>query len=131
MANAGGIRARLGLRTSFTVGERRNGAGEPGSIPQDRLVVTGGLRPAPGWELGARATVLRDMDDSDLPEDARPTDGAQILDIFANWQPQDGVLQGTAISAGIDNLVDETDRVHPNGLNNSGLTAKVAIGRTF
>ena len=120
-------------RASLTIprGDGRGGAGELGSIPQDRLVVTGGLRPAPGWELGARATFLRDMDDSDLPEAASPTDGAQILDIFANWQPQDGVLQGTVISAGIDNVFDETYRVHPNGLNNPGLTAKVAIGKTF
>lgn len=118
---------------SLTVprGEGRGGAGELGSIPQDRLSLTGGIRPLRGLEIGARATFLRDMDASDLPEESEPTDAAQILDVFANWQPQNGVLQGTMISAGIDNVFDETYRVHPNGLNNPGLTAKVSIAKSF
>jgi hemoglobin/transferrin/lactoferrin receptor protein len=118
---------------SLTVprGEGRNGAGELGSIPQDRLSLTGGIRPLTGLEIGARATVLRDMDASDLPEESAPTDGAQIVDVFANWQPQRGPLDGTVISAGIDNVFDETYRVHPNGLNTPGLTAKLTIGKRF
>ncbi len=120
-------------RVSLTVprGEGRNGAGELGSIPQDRLSLTGGIRPRRGLEIGARATVLRDMDASDLPDGAEPVDGAQIVDVFANWQPQRGPLDGTVISAGIDNVFDETYRVHPNGLNNPGLTAKLSIGKSF
>lgn len=120
-------------RVSLTVprGEGRNGAGELGSIPQDRLSLTGGIRPRRGLEIGARATVLRDMDASDLPDGAEPVDGAQIVDVFANWQPQRGPLDGTVISAGIDNLFDETYRVHPNGLNNPGLTAKLSVSKSF
>jgi hemoglobin/transferrin/lactoferrin receptor protein len=102
-----------------------------GSIPQDRLVLTGGLRPAPGWELGARATFLRELDAGDLPAGTQPVDAAEVFDIFANWQPQRGMLEGTVISAAVDNVFDENYRVHPNGLNNPGITAKLAISRRF
>jgi hemoglobin/transferrin/lactoferrin receptor protein len=120
-------------RASLSVprGDGRGGAGELGSIPQDRLVLTGGLRPVPGWELGARATFLRELDAGDLPAGTQPVDGAEIFDVFANWQPQRGVLEGTVISAGVDNVFDENYRVHPNGLNNPGVTAKLAISRRF
>ena len=120
-------------RASLTIprGDGRNGAGELGSIPQDRLVVTGGLRPAPGWELGARATFLRELDAGDLPQGTLPVDSAEVFDVFANWQPQRGVLEGTVISAAIDNVFDENFRVHPNGLNNPGITARFAISRRF
>ncbi len=120
-------------RVSLSVprGEERGGSGELGSIPQDRLSLTGGIRPVRGLEIGARATFLRDMDASDVPEESEPTDSAQILDVFANWQPRNGPFQDTVISAGIDNVFDETYRVHPNGLNNPGLTAKVSLSRRF
>ena len=120
-------------RASLSVprGEGRNGGDELGSIPQDRLVLTGGLRPAPGWELGARATFLRELDAGDLPDETQPVAGAEIFDIFANWQPQRGVWAGTVISAGVDNVLDETYRIHPNGLNNPGVTAKFSISRRF
>jgi hemoglobin/transferrin/lactoferrin receptor protein len=120
-------------RASLSVprGEGRGGAGELGSIPQDRLVLTGGLRPAPGWELGARATILRELNAGDLPAGTQPVKGAEILDLFAIWQPQRGPFEGTAISAGVDNVLDETYRVHPNGLNNPGITAKFAVSRRF
>jgi hemoglobin/transferrin/lactoferrin receptor protein len=81
--------------------------------------------------LGARATFLRELDAGDLPAGTQPVDGAEIFDVFANWQPQRGVLEGTVISAGVDNVFDENYRVHPNGLNNPGVTAKLAISRRF
>jgi len=120
-------------RASLNVprGEGRNGAGELGSIPQDRLVLTGGLRPVPGWEVGARATFLRELDAGDLPAGTQPVDAAEVFDVFANWQPQRGMLAGTVISAGVDNVFDENYRVHPNGLNNPGVTAKFSISRRF
>ncbi len=120
-------------RASLTIprGDGRNGAGKLGSIPQDRLVLTGGVRPAPEWELGARATFLRELDEGDLPDGTLAVDGAEIFDIFANWQPQRGALEGTVISAAIDNVFDQNYRVHPNGLNNPGVTARFAISRRF
>lgn len=120
-------------RASLTIprGDGRGDAGKLGSIPQDRLVLTGGLRPAPGLELGGRVTFLRELEASDLPDGSLPVGGAEIIDVFANWQPQRGALEGTVLSAGIDNLFDEGYRVHPNGLNNPGVTAKFAITRRF
>ncbi|GAW34274.1 heme/hemopexin utilization protein C precursor [Roseovarius sp. A-2] len=120
-----------GASLSVPRGERRGGAGELGSIPQDRLVLTGGLRPAPGWELGARATFLRKLDAGDLPAGTQPVAAAEVFDVFASWQPQRGMLEGTLISAGVDNVFDENYRIHPNGLNNPGVTAKLTISRRF
>jgi hypothetical protein len=56
---------------------------------------------------------------------------ALIVDVFANWQLQSGLLRDTVISAGIDNVFDETYRVHPSGLDNPDVTAEVSLSRSF
>lgn len=112
-------------------GEGDDGNGELGSIPQNRLVLTGGLRPVRGLEVGARVTFLRELDEGDVPEGTRTVDSAEVLDIFANWQVQRGALKGVTVLAGVDNVFDQNYRVHPNGLNNPGVTAKFGLGAQF
>ncbi|WP_146193098.1 TonB-dependent hemoglobin/transferrin/lactoferrin family receptor [Maritimibacter sp. 55A14] len=112
-------------------GDGRNGAGKLGSIPQDRLVLTGGLRPLPALEIGARGTFLRGLDADDLPDGSQPVGGASVFDIFANYAPQTGPLEGAVLAAGVDNILDKGYRVHPNGLNSPGVTFKLAASMSF
>lgn len=120
-----------GASLSIPRGEGRNGAGEMGSIPQDRLVLTAGLRPTPELEIGARGTFLRKLSADDLPDGTEPVAGAGVFDLFANYAPVSGPLEGAVFAAGIDNIFDKNYRVHPNGLNNPGISFKLAASVRF
>lgn len=119
-----------GIGITIPGGEGEDG-GELASIPQDRLVVTGGWRPIPDVEIGARGTFAAGIDAEDVPEGALTTPGFAVFDLFANWVPRDGPLEGAAFSAGIDNLTDRDYRIHPSGLDSPGLTVKLAASIRF
>ncbi|MBY8977086.1 TonB-dependent hemoglobin/transferrin/lactoferrin family receptor [Rhodobacteraceae bacterium NNCM2] len=111
-------------------GEQTNG--DPlASIPQDRLVVTGGIRPFEDFEIGIRGTFARGVSENDVPADTIATPGFSVFDIFASWQPSSGPLEGATFLAGIDNFTDRNYRVHPNGLNNPGIAVKVGANIQF
>lgn len=120
----------LGLGLTAPRGSDRNG-GELASVPQDRLVVTGGFRPAPGLEIGGRATLARELDAGDLPAGVAPVDGFAVFDIFATWAPEEGPLAGAVFRAGIDNLTDKEYRIHPSGLNSPGIAGKLSATLRF
>lgn len=117
-----------GLILTVPRGEE-TGGGALGSIPQDRLTVSGGFRPAAAWAFGARATFAAEQDD--VPEESVPADGWTTVDLFASWAPQMAALEGTVFRAGIDNLFDETYAIYPNGLNQPGRTFKIAAAVAF
>ncbi|HET9067514.1 MAG TPA: TonB-dependent hemoglobin/transferrin/lactoferrin family receptor [Amaricoccus sp.] len=117
-----------GLILTLPRGEEQGG-GALGSIPQDRLTVSGGLRPAFNWQLGARATFAAEEDD--VPEGSLPADGWTTVDLFASWAPQMAALEGTVFRAGIDNVFDETYAIYPNGLNQPGRTFKMSAAVAF
>ncbi|MEM9010669.1 MAG: TonB-dependent receptor [Pseudomonadota bacterium] len=110
--------------------ERGTGIGL-GSIPQDRLVLTGGIRPFRDMEIGARATLADGIEEGDVPPDSLTTPGFAVFDLFANYTPQDGPLAGATFSAGIDNFTNRKFRIHPNGLPNTGINGKVAVTLRF
>ncbi|MEM9098518.1 MAG: TonB-dependent receptor [Pseudomonadota bacterium] len=107
-------------------GRQRNGGGELSSIPQDRLVLTGGIYPFDDVEFGMRATLADGIQAEDVPADSVTTPGYAVFDLFASWQPSTGPLEGATFSAGIDNFTDRKYRIHPNGLNSAGIAFKVA-----
>lgn len=117
-----------GLILTIPRGEEQGG-GALGSIPQDRLTVSGGFRPAFNWELGARATFAAKQDD--VPADSPPADSWTTVDLFGAWTPQIAALEGTVFRAGIDNLFDETYSIYPNGMNQPGRTFKVSAAAAF
>lgn len=120
----------LGLGLTLPRGSDRNG-GELASVPQDRLVLTGGLRPLPEVEIGGRATLLRALDAGDLPAGVAPVDGAAVFDLFASWAPSEGPLAGAVFAAGIDNVTDREFRIHPSGLNSPGIAGKLTATIRF
>lgn len=109
-------------------GRNRSG-GALGSIPQDRLVVTAGLRPVADVELGGRATFADGQDD--VPAGSLETPGYSVFDAFVNWIPSSGPFEGATFAAGVDNLTDREVRIHPNGLNQPGLTFKLSAAFDF
>lgn len=117
-----------GLTLTIPRGEAKDGD-SLGSIPQDRLTATFGLRPAFNWDLGARATFAAEQDD--VPEESLPGEAWTRVDLYASWQPQVAALGGTVFRAGIDNVFDETYAIYPNGLNESGRTFKISAAVTF
>lgn len=108
-----------------------NGSGELASIPQDRLVVAGGIRPLDDVEVGLRGTFTRGIQPEDVPAGTLTASGYAVFDLFASWQPSSGPLEGAIFSAGIDNFTDREYRVYPNGLNNPGIAGKVAATIKF
>ena len=121
----------VGAGITIPRGKNRQTNEPLGSIPQDRLTVSGGFRPVPDVEVGARGTFTRGLNASDVPEGSLTTPGFAVFDLFANWQPSSGPLEGAIFSAGIDNITDRKYRIHPNGLNNPGLAVKIAATVKF
>ena len=105
--------------------------GQLASIPQDRLVFIGGLRPTPGVEIGLRSTIAGEISKKDLPTDVDPTPSFVVFDLFANWQPGWEKLEGVSFSAGIDNLTNETYRIHGSGVNSAGRAVRAAANVVF
>jgi hemoglobin/transferrin/lactoferrin receptor protein len=117
-----------GLILTIPRGEEQGG-GALGSIPQDRLTVSGGIRPRFDWELGARATFAAKQDD--VPEGSEPAEGWTTVDLFASWAPEMAALEGTVFRAGINNLFDEQYSIYPNGLPQPGRTFKISAAVAF
>ena len=103
--------------------------GNLGSIPQDRLVFTGGVRPLEGLELGARATLLKGQDK--VPVGGLTTDGTAIFDLFGSYEPNLAGLEGATLRFGIDNLTDRTYQLAGNGLNQAGRAYKLSASFDF
>ena len=114
----------LGLSGSITRGRSTDG-GALGSIPQDKLVLSLGLRPLDGVEVGARSTFRDEQNDlSPLLPDAVPTGGSTVIDLYSVYQPEWGPLRGVTLTAGVDNVGDADYAVHP-------VTELGQPGRTF
>lgn len=105
--------------------------GQLASIPQDRLVLIGGLRPTLGVEIGLRSTIAGEISEKDLPARVEPTPSFVVFDLFANWQPGWEKLEGVSFSAGIDNLTNETYRIHGSGVNSTGRAVRAAANVVF
>jgi hemoglobin/transferrin/lactoferrin receptor protein len=100
-----------------------------GSIPQDRLTLTGGVRPWEDWEFGARATVAADQ--TRVPDTGTRGDGYRVVDLFASYRPDSGILAGATMRFGVDNVFDEQYAIYPNGLPQQGRSIKLSAAFTF
>lgn len=119
-----------GLSATVVDGENVE-TGEPlASIPQDQVVLKLSRSFADrNLRLGGRLTLAADRDD--LPEGMLPAESWQTLDLFLGWSPSAAWLEGFDLRAGVDNALDETYRVHPNGINAPGRTYKLSVAVRF
>jgi hemoglobin/transferrin/lactoferrin receptor protein len=118
----------VGAGLSIARGQNDAG-GWLGSIPQDRLTLSGGVRPWDDWELGARATFAADQ--TQVPAAGSPSDGYQLLDLYATWTPEGGPLGNATVRFGIDNVFDEAYTIYPNGLPQPGRSLEISATFTF
>jgi hemoglobin/transferrin/lactoferrin receptor protein len=74
------------------------------TLPNNRLMMQASYQATPSWKLGARSTFAAGRD---KPDDSRRA-GYGVQDIFATWTPQRGIVKGTEISLGVDNVTDRS-----------------------
>jgi hemoglobin/transferrin/lactoferrin receptor protein len=116
-----------GAGLSIARGEGADGSAL-GSIPQDRLTLSGGYRPAEDWEIGARATFAADQTRTPSGTTAP---GYQLLDLYATWTPEMRGFGDATIRFGLDNVFDERYTIYPNGLPQPGRSFEISASFTF
>jgi hemoglobin/transferrin/lactoferrin receptor protein len=82
------------------------------------------------WALtvGSRRQIVADQ--NRVPEGTLRTGGYTIYDLYASWQPRQGVLKGLRVDFGIDNLTDKEYRRHLSSLPEAGINPKATISYT-
>lgn len=118
----------LGGGLSIARGQDDDG-GWLGSIPQDRLTLDAGWRPNGEVELGGRATFAARQDR--IPDAGTVGEAYQLLDLYASYTPQGGPLAGGTFRIGVDNVLDESYTIYPNGLAQPGRNLEVSATFTF
>jgi hemoglobin/transferrin/lactoferrin receptor protein len=78
------------------------------SIPADKLILTvGGKIPAADLAFGVTNEIAWAQNRvPDGSEDELVVDGYHIVNLFASWAPDEGLLEGLRVDAGIENVVD-------------------------
>lgn len=75
--------------------------------------------------LGTRLTVAADFTEVDDPDEER--DGYTTLDLYATWEPKDGLFAGLRIDVGIDNVGDTDYEVVGAGVSEPGRDFRGAV----
>ena len=114
-------------------GSEKDSSLQLGSIPQDRVSVTLGLKPNPKWEIGLRSTVAgeRRVSREDIDLGFSDTESFVTFDLFANLRLGDDPSSGALVSLGIDNVTNQKYKLHPNELNSPGRSIKLNTQFTF
>ncbi len=116
--------ARLAL--SDVYGEDKATGLTPTSIPQRSLSMTLGRRwREQGLQIGWRGLFTDGIEYSATDQYG----GYAVHDLFAEWQPQSGPLEGIAVQFGIDNIADRTYRNSLSQDNGRGRSYRVALTR--
>ncbi|MGV6889002.1 TonB-dependent receptor domain-containing protein [Rhodophyticola sp. SM2404] len=116
--------ARLAL--SDVYGEDKATGLTPTSIPQRSLSMTIGRRwREQGLQIGWRGLFTDGIEYSATDQYG----GYAVHDLFAEWQPQSGPLEGIAVQFGIDNIADRTYRNSLSQDNGRGRSYRVALTR--
>ncbi|MGE0501846.1 MAG: TonB-dependent receptor [Rhizobiaceae bacterium] len=109
------------------------------SVPAHKAVVTLGAR-IPEWyvEFGARATFVGGSKSSvsaaaasTLASRPMPVPGYTLVDIFASWKPQDGLLKDFEAQFGVNNLFDVDYRDSLSIDRGRGRTFKFTLAKRF
>lgn len=75
------------------------------SIPADKLMLsTGGHIPALDLSFGVNHEIAWAQDR--VEDETLAVDGYYVMGLFASWAPDDGVLKGVRVDAGIENVLD-------------------------
>jgi len=106
------------------------------NIPQDKLIIGLGGRWRPeNLTFGWKGKVLFEQDripattatGSTLPR----TGASFVQDIYVSWEPEGGMLAGTRIDFGVDNLFDVSYRRHLSAFEEEGVNVKLTLSKRF
>jgi len=101
------------------------------TVPQSKVVATlGGKHPEWNLTYGARLTVAANGEYVISPGDGT-AEGYSTVDLFASWKPDYGMLAGTQVQLGIDNLFNADYRENLAYDRSTGRTFKVSLSRQF
>src|SRR5690606_31065376 len=95
-------------------------------IPADQLRLTLGKRWAEELDLSWEVVANAKMDRA-----TTPTPANTIHNLRATYRPQTGVLRGTELRVGIENLLDRDYQPHLATREAPGRTVKFGIAKTF
>jgi len=100
------------------------------TIPANTLNLTlGYVFPAQNLTAGWRGEFADDQDE--VATASLRTPGYVVHNLFLNWKPQDGALEGLQVQLGVDNLFDIDFKRHLSSLDAEGRTVKLTLARTF
>jgi len=118
-----------GLGASILRGENSETGENLSNIQGDKLSLSGGYRLMDyGLELGGRTTMVAKQDR--MPDDTADRGGYTRLDLFARWDASNYV-DGLQVSAGIDNLLDQTYRTSDAIIYEPGRNFKISASMKF
>lgn len=125
---ARGFFARAGL--SAIDGENRVTDLPLATIPADELDLTLGYHfRDKGVTAGWRGEFAADQED--VATASQRTGGYGVHNLFLNWRPREGALEGLDVRLAVDNLFDKQFQRHLSSLDAEGRTFKVTLARTF
>jgi hemoglobin/transferrin/lactoferrin receptor protein len=119
-------------RAAYTMirGENTETDEDLNSIPADELVLTlGGRLPEQDLSFGWRGVFAAGQDK--VSGTTLTTDGYTVHNLFASWKPTEGVMGGTEVRFGVENLLDKNYREHLSGDNAAGRTFRITLARQF
>jgi hemoglobin/transferrin/lactoferrin receptor protein len=100
-----------------------------GSLYPDRYVFNAGIKLPEYWtSLGARVTIAEDFTKVNTP--GQEIDGYTTLDLYASFEPTEGMFEGLRVDLGVDNVTDEA---YARGFANNlqpGINYKAAVSWT-
>lgn len=100
--------------------------GFAGNLYPRRFFVDGAVKfPDHDFRLGARATFADDFTQDDDPAMFRAS--YEVYDIYAVWQPDDGMFEGLRVDLGIDNVADADYEIVSAGVSEEGRDFKAAV----
>jgi len=101
-----------------------------GSIYPDRYIFNFGVKIPEYWaKVGARVTIADDFTEVNEPDQA--IDGYTTLDLYAGFEPAEGMFEGLRVDLGVDNVTDEAYARGASPTNfQPGLNYKAAISWT-
>ena len=82
-----------------------------------------------GLKVGVRSAFVDGQYEVESANDE--TKGYSVHDIYVDWSPQNGVLEGFDILASVDNVFDRQYQIHTSDDPSKGQNFKLAIVRKF
>ena len=129
---SGNLFARLAYTSTF--GENTDTGEQLTSIPAHKLVATLGARNDEyGLEYGVKGTFAASTDTGVAPSGGGSTEtsGYMTFDAYTAWKPTTGVLKGTEVRFGVDNILDTDYRDNQSPDRSIGRTFKLSLSKQF